>query len=127
MKGETRMVAETLATYLELWDTEQRTSFLESLTCYLHNEGHTLQGNHELFDVEWLAKRMYAQRTGNTMNDLERASDATRQEYKEMAEVAIRSLPDLCDRIGARYVSAKAALETELERVRAMRDKLRKR
>jgi hypothetical protein len=120
MKGETRLHAETLPTYLELWDAKARTGFLDSLSCYLHNEGHTLRGNSELFDVEWLARSMYARRTGGAANDIDRAHDDVRQEYKEMARIAIECLPGLCDRIGSRYLTAKAAIETELSRARAV-------
>ena len=127
MQGETRLHAETLPTYLELWDAKARVGFLDSLSCYLHNEGHSLKGNHELFDVEWLARCMYARRTGGAVNDIERAGDDVRQEYKQMAAVAIECLPDLCDRIGARYLTAKAAIETELSRARATVAKREKR
>lgn len=119
MIGETRMQAETLPTYLELWDAKQREMFLESISCYLHNEGYALQGNHPLHDVSWLAKVMYSRRNGAAMNDLDRAGDETKKEYLELAETAIICLPELCDRIGSRYITAKAAIETELNRARA--------
>jgi hypothetical protein len=119
MIGETRLHAETLPTYLELWDSKARLAFLDSLSCYLHNEGHNLTGNTEGFDVEWLARTMYAKRTGGTLSDIERASDDTRQEYKALAAVAIECLPELCERMASRYLTALAAIKTEIERTRA--------
>lgn len=120
MQGETRLQAETLPTYLELWDAKARVGFLDSLSCYLHNEGHSLQRNTAGFDVEWLARSMYARHTGGAVNDLDRASEMVRADFIKMAEVAIECLPALCDRIGSRYLTAKAALETELARARAV-------
>lgn len=125
MTGETRLQAETLPTYLELWSADKRAEFLESMSCYLHNEGHSLQRNSAEFDVEWLARAMYANRTGGGLNDIERAGDDARQEYKAMAEAALACFPHLCERIGSRYVTAKAAIETELQRARACAEGLR--
>lgn len=119
MKGETRLIAETLPTYLELWNATARESFLESLSCYLHNEGYSLQGNKPDSDVVWLARVMFARRNGETLNALDRTNDEIRAEYIAHAETAIACLPDLCDRIGARYITAKAAIETQLEFARA--------
>ena len=118
-RGDAKAIAHTLPNALHIFGEAKRDQLLDSLHCFLHNEGHSLKGNTEEFDAEWLARLIYSRRHHSHPNRIDEAPDQVRQEYKEIAHIAIEALPQLCERIAQRYINAAAAVETFNELRRA--------
>lgn len=92
---------------------EAKVHVLDSLACVFHNEGYSLQGNTEENDTQWLAGFM-ARKFDD--RNLDRCSEDRQQELLKMADVAIKCLPALADRIASRYVRVSKAIRT-VERI----------
>jgi hypothetical protein len=116
---------ETLKRALDYVSTEAETRGLDSLSCYLHNEGHSLAGNTAESDELWLARIILKERVQRHADNWEQATPVEREEALHLARLAIRNLPALCERIAHRYINASKALRSMEEIRRAKLDRQR--
>jgi hypothetical protein len=110
--------SKTLKRALSFVSQESRHWVLDALACTFHNEGYGLQGNTEKSDVRWLAHMIRSAETfGN--NDFERIPKEDQERYLKLAEISIKALPALIERIASRYIGWAAALRSMEEMERA--------
>lgn len=110
---------ETLRSALDFVSREAENRVLDSLSCYLHNEGHSLAGNTGESDEIWLARIILKERVQRHADGWEQATTAEQTEARELARIAIKCLPSLCSRISRRYINASKALRSMEEITRA--------
>lgn len=96
---------------------------LDAVSCYLHNEGYNLQGNTAESDELWLARIILKDRVQRHADNWEQATSIEREEALHLAQIALRNLPAICDRIAHRYINASKAFRTLEEIARAKRKK----
>lgn len=105
---------------------EGRYFVLDAIACTFHNEGHSLVGNTAENDVLWLARqiseRMYHKK-------LEMLDDEQTRRVTVSAEVSMKALPALAERIASRYIDMSKAIRTieriSCEQTRQLRQELR--
>lgn len=112
---------ETLRRALGFIGKEAGDNILDSLACYMHNEGHSLAGNTEASDHLWLARIILKERVHRHADNWEQATAIEREEALHLATIAMRCLPELCGRIASRYIRASRALRSVEEVRRAQR------
>lgn len=116
----------TLKRAISFVSTEAENRVLDALSCYLHNEGYSLQGNTAESDELWLARIILKDRVQRHADNWEQATSIEREEALHLARIAIRNLPALCDRIAHRYINASKAMRSLEEISRAKRDRARR-
>lgn len=116
---ETKPEDKTLKRAIGFVSTEAENRVLDALSCYLHNEGHALDGNRAESDELWLARIILKDRVQRHADNWEQATSIERVEALQLARIAIRNLPALCDRIAHRYINASKALRSMEEISRA--------
>lgn len=99
----------------------ERNLILDSLACYLHNEGHALSGNKAESDELWLARIILKDRVQRHADNWDQATSIEREEALHLARISIRNIPALCERIASRYINASKALRSMEEISRAER------
>lgn len=122
--GDPKAENQMLSNALDLFGDRHRTQILDSLFCFLHNEGQSLRGNTEQHDSTWLARRIWSElRGGGMAGQFDSAPVEERNEALRIAHVCMAAIPALCERIAQRYIDAAAAVKTfeELERTRRNR------
>lgn len=117
----------TVKRALHFVSTEAENRVLDALSCYLHNEGHSLAGNTAESDELWLARIILKDRVQRHADNWDQATSVEREEALHLARLAIRNLPALCDRIAHRYVNASKALRSMEEITRAKLDRRKRR
>lgn len=100
----------------------ERNLLLDSLACYLHNEGHSLSDNRAESDELWLARIILKDRVQRHADNWDQATAIEREESLHLARIAIKNIPALCERIAARYINASKALRSMEEVSRAERE-----
>lgn len=99
---------ETVHTFAKIADVAAITSrhhALDSIACYLHNEGYSLDGNTAESDVEWFAAELYRRRSGELF---ELCHD--KEYWRELANRCLEMLPSIVDRISHRYIAVSRAV-----------------
>lgn len=120
--GDPKAENQTLGNMLGIFSDYHREAALDALACYLHNEGHALQGNKAESDEQWLAKIILRDRVQRHADNWEQATPVEREEALHLARLAIRNLPHLCERIATRYINAAAGVRSMWELARAQRE-----
>jgi hypothetical protein len=118
--------SKTLRNAIGFVSAEAQNWVLDGLSCYLHNEGHSLAHNKTESDELWLARIILKDRVQRHADNWDQATPIEREEALNLAKIAIARLPELCDRISSRYINASKAMRSMEEVARAKRDRKRR-
>jgi hypothetical protein len=112
----------TLSDALRLVGNEAAGDLLDAIACTLHNDGSTLAGNTEATDVEWLARELFILHSKAVPGQWDTASQVTRDYWLDTAELFLKAMPRIAERIGHRMMAtAKAVRLMELSMYRQRR------
>lgn len=87
-----------------LTDRKARYHVLDSLACYLHNDGYALDGNTEESDVEWFARNLW-EREHERSGRWEQAPEEEKTRFIRLAQMVIAELPAFQLRIAHRLIT----------------------
>ncbi|MCL5098506.1 MAG: hypothetical protein M1608_13445 [Candidatus Omnitrophica bacterium] len=99
---------------------ETKTMLLDSLSCLCHNEGHSLNGNDQHFDEEWLAREIWFKlENAGHINHWDKIPPQVRDHYLRIARASLMGLERLMGRISRRYLAWESALRAQWQICRA--------
>jgi hypothetical protein len=105
----------TLSEALRLVGNEAAGDLLDTIACTLHNDGAALAGNTEAFDIEWLARELFILHSHAVPGQWDIAPQCTRDYWLDQAELFLKTMPRIAERIGHRMMAtAKAVRMLEL-------------
>lgn len=103
---------------------EAMSMILDSLAGVFHNEGYSMEGNNDGSDVFWFARLL-----GRAFHDrdLDFLDEARKVELLRISEITLNCLPQLTQRIAARYIRVSKALRTMEKVATAQKNQAKKR
>jgi hypothetical protein len=100
----------TLSEALRLVGNEAASDLLDTIAGTLHNDGADLAGNTAAFDIEWLARELFILHSHAVPGQWGTASQVTRDYWQDQAELFLKAMPRIAERIGHRMIATAKAV-----------------